>query len=274
MTQLGEGFINTSDGRLAYDRVGAGETIILSHAGFVDKRMWDAQWDAFTAQYRVIRYDMLGYGASDVANGPVSRRAHLAQLLDGLQIERAHLVGCSMGAEATLDYALEHPERVLSLTLISAAPGGFEMQGEPPPNMMEMIGALQAGDHERASELQIRLWIDGMFRQPEEVDAHVRQRAAEMNRVAVENGTFLKADTQVFDPLDPPAVTRLGEISVPTLIIAGALDHPELLRAADVMAEQIPNAQKVIIEEAAHLPSMEKPGKFNETVLDFLSAIR
>ena len=126
---------------------------------------------------------------------------------------------------------------------------------------------------ERTSELQIRLWVDGSFRQPEQVDPQVRQRAAEMNRIPVARSTWGIADSQPYHPLTPPAAQRLGEIHVPTLIIAGALDHPEILRAADVMAAGIQGAQKLILPDSAHVPNMEQPEAFNHAVLDFLSTL-
>jgi len=98
----------------------------------------------------------------------------------------------------------------------------------------------------------------------------VRQRAAEMNRIAVENQTYLKVDCQPLQPLDPPAAKRLKEIQVPTMIIAGALDHPEILRAADFMTHEIQSTKKIIIPNSAHLPNMEQPGAFNQAVFDFL----
>ncbi len=126
--------------------------------------------------------------------------------------------------------------------------------------------------HARTSELQNRIWIDGPFRQPEQVNPLVRQRAAEMNRIVLANGTWGKADAQLANPLNPPAVQRLNEMRVPTLIIAGGLDHPEVLRAAEVMAAAIPHAEKVIIPNCAHLPNMEQSAEFNRVVLDFLLA--
>ena len=72
------------------------------------------------------------------------------------------------------------------------------------------------------------------------------------------------------NPLSPPAAQRLSEIHAPTLIIAGALDDPEIVRAADVMAQEIADAHKVIIEGVAHTPNMEKPAEFNRIVADFL----
>jgi len=266
------GYFNVDNGKLWYEIGGDGDTLVLVHAGFVDSRMWDDQWNAFTARYRVIRFDQRGFGKSDPAQLPVARRGDLYRLLDGLEVEHAALLGCSMGGEVAVDVALEHPERVSAAIVASATPSGFELRGAPPRYVMEMMESAQKGDLERTSDLQIRIWVDGPSREPEQVNSSVRQRAAEMNRIPVQNSTFFIADAQPVDPLDPPASTRLNEIRVPALIIAGALDDPEILRAADLMASEIKGAQKVIIPDSAHVQNMENPEMFNEAVLRFLDA--
>ena len=266
------GIVELKDGKIYYEVAGEGETLVLSHAGFLESGMWDAQWDAFSERYHVIRYDMRGYGKSSVLDKPIIRRDDLHQLLDYLKVEKAHLLGCSMGGEIVIDFTLEHPERVTSLISVSAVPSGFQMQGKPPDELMEMMAALQKGDRERVRELQIRIWVDGPFRQPEQVNADTRKQAAHINKSAVENGTWEKADSQPLSPLNPPAVERLDTLKMPMLIITGALDNPEILRAANVMQVAIPHAQKIIISETAHVPNMEKPAEFNKVVLDFLTA--
>lgn len=264
------GYANLGDGKLYYEIQGKGEVLVLIHAGFVDSGMWDGQWDAFTQHYRVLRFDMRGFGKSDPATGPVSRRQDLYRLLQELGIEHAHLLGCSMGGETAIDFTLERPEMVLSLIVVSGIPGGFEMRGDPPSQLLEMMQALEQGDLDRVSELQIRLWVDGTFRQPDQVDSRVRQRAAEMNRVAVKNGTWAIANVNPLNPLNPLAVGQLAEINVPALIMVGSLDNPEVLRAADMLANEIKGAKKIIISDSAHVPNMEKPAEFNRIVLDFL----
>ena len=273
MTQTSSGYIELDGGRIFYQTAGAGEALVLCHAGFVDSRMWDDQWDELARRYRVVRFDMRGYGQSDPAGGPISRRADLLWVLERLGIERAILVGCSLGGEVALDFALEHPEMVTALALVSAAPGGFAMQGEPPRYLFEMIGAIEAGDLERAAELQTRIWIDGSFREPEEVDAGLRQRAREMSLIALENDTWRTVDTQPLSPLDPPAAERLGEVRAPTLIVAGDRDHPEILRAAEALAAGIGDARQEIMAGCAHMPSMEQPARFNQLLLDFLASV-
>jgi pimeloyl-ACP methyl ester carboxylesterase len=270
MTQATSGYVDLDDGKLYYEAAGAGAPLVLLHAGFLDSRMWDDQWHDFSQHYRAIRFDMRGFGQSDRVEGPVSRRHDLYRLLKQLDIRRAAFLGCSLGGEMILDVALEQPAMVSALIVVSTAPGGFELQGAPPPHLFEMLAAVEQGDVALASELQNRLWVDGSFRQPEQVNPLVRQRAAAMNRVALANGTWGKADAQPLHPLDPPAAQRLGEVQAPTLIVAGGLDHPEILRAAGMMAAAIPGAKKVIIPECAHVPNMEKPAEFNQAVLEFL----
>jgi pimeloyl-ACP methyl ester carboxylesterase len=269
------GYLDLGDGKLYYEVSDGGdqqETLVLSHAAFLDSRMWDDQWDVFAGRYQVIRYDMRGYGKSDPASGPRTRRHDLYRLLQHLNIARAHLLGCSMGGEIVIDLALEHPELAESLIVVNSTPSGFELQGEPPPVLLEMLAAMQQGDIERTSELQLRIWVDGPHRQPDEVDRQVRQRASAMNRLFVANGTWAIADLQPFNPLDPPAARRLREIQAPTLIVSGSLDYAETLRAADVMAAAIPNAKRVMIPDTAHVPNMEQPALFNRVVLDFLAS--
>lgn len=270
MVQTMSGQLDLGDGVLAYEVAGAGMPVVLVHAAFLDRRMFDPQWETLAREFQVIRFDMIGFGASSPATGPRCRRDDVRRLLDHLQIERAHWVGCSMGGELLLDLALEQPERAASLTMVGSTPSGFEMHGEMPRYMGEMIGALQTGDVATANELQIRIWFDGQFREPDQVDAAQRAQALAMNRIPVERSTFGIADMQPGNPLDPPAVGRLDALRCPALIVAGALDHPEIVRAADVLTEGIPNAQKAIIDGAAHVPSFERPEVFNPLLLEFL----
>jgi len=273
MTETRKEYLDLEDGRLYYEIAGEGFPLILSHAAFLDSRMFDALWEPLAQHFRVIRYDMRGYGRSSPASGPLCRRAELAQLLTHLGITQAHLVGCSNGGEISLDLALEQPGLVASLTLVDATPSGFELQGAPPRYIFEMLNAMQNGDVDLANELQIRVRLDGEQREPEQVDPEIRKKALEMNRIPLMQNTFSLEDAQTVNPLDPPAVARLEQVSCPTLIVAGSLDHPELLRAADEMVTRIPGARKVILEGSGHVPSYEQPDKFIQRLLEFLHEV-
>ncbi len=270
MTHTEEGYVEIDGGKLYYESAGEGIPVVLSHAGFLDRRMFDGIWEPLARKFRVIRYDMRGFGKSDPATGPVCRRADLARLLDQLGITQAHMVGCSMGGEMSLDLALERPDLVRSVTLVDTPPSGFDMQGEPPRYLFEMFNEVQNGDVDRACELQIRIWVDGMFREPDQVDVELRNKALEINRIPVERKTFLIADMQPANPLTPPAITRLEEVKCPVLVVAGSLDHPEVRRAARETAERIPAAKQVTMEGCAHVPSFEQPDVFLSHLIKFL----
>jgi pimeloyl-ACP methyl ester carboxylesterase len=270
MIQTKKGHLKLEDGQLYYEMAGKGMSLVLSHAAFLDSRMFDAVWEPLAKHFCVIRYDMRGFGQSSPVTGPLCRRNDLDQLLKHLEVTEAHLVGCSNGGQISLDLALEQPQCIKSLTLVGATPSGFELLGEPPRYMLEMFDAMQKGDINRSNELQIRIWLDGEHRESSQVDSTLRRNALEMNRIPVSQSTFFIADTQPINPLDPPAITRLESVKCPTLVIAGALDHPEVLRAANEMAERIPNARKALIESAGHVPSYEQPDAFTKLLLDFL----
>lgn len=270
MIETTSGVLDLGDGSLYYETAGVGEALVLSHAAFLDSRMFDEQWDLLAQHFRVIRYDMRGYGQSSEARGPLCRRDDLRRLLEHLSVKHAHFVGCSNGGTIVLDLTLEQPNLALSLTLVGSTPSGFQMQGEPPRYMVEMFDAVQHGDVERANELQIRIWLDGMFREPEQMDGGLRAKALAMNHISVARKTFWTADMQPLNLLDPPAVNRLSEVSCPVLVVVGALDHPEILRAADLLVEEIGNAQKVVIDAAGHVPSFEHPEAFATLLIDFL----
>ena len=261
------GTVAVNGAELYYEAGGGGEPLVLVHAGIADARMWDAQVDAFSTQYRTIRHDMRGFGRSPMVEGPYSHHADLRALLDALEVERASFVGCSRGGGAVLDFALENPGRVGALVLVGAAVGGFEFDEEPPEEWDELVAADDAGDLERVSELEVRMWVDGPGRGPGAVDPAVRDLVREMNLIALKNEA-LGIDEEL-EP-QPPAATRLPQIHAPTLVVVGDEDRPRTLAAADLLAEELPNVRKVVMPGTAHLPNMERPGEFNRLVLEFL----
>jgi pimeloyl-ACP methyl ester carboxylesterase len=252
---------------------GRGERVLFVHADFVDGGMWSTVMDALAGEYAVACFDKRGYGASAPAEGPVCRRRELEGVLRSLGPEPVHLVGCSNGGQASLDLAMEQPGLVRSLTLVNATPSGFQLEGAPPQGLLEMLAAFERGDQETASELQLRLWFDGPRRDPGQLDPRRRAARAEagrMNRRFVARGTYAIADAAPLDPLEPPALGRLAEVRLPVLVVAGALDHPEVLRAAQVLAEGIPGARSVSMEGCAHVPPLEAPEAFAATLRGFL----
>jgi 2-hydroxy-6-oxonona-2,4-dienedioate hydrolase len=264
------GLAEINGARLYYEIAGDGEPLVLNHAGIADGRMWDGHLGAFARRFRVIRYDMRGFGRSAMVEGPFSHHEDLHALLDSLAIGRAFFVGCSMGGRTIIDFALEHLERVCALVLVGPAVSGFEVGGDPPEQWEELVAADNAGDLERISELEVQIWVDGPYRGPDRVDPGVRDLVREMNLIALQNeASGLGAESS----LTPPAVNRLAEIRIPALVIVGDRDQPKTTRAADLLHRNIPHARRVVMPRTAHLPNMESPQEFNRIVLGFLEGL-
>jgi len=268
--QRQSGFAELNGTKFYYEVMGAGEPLVLIHAGIADCSMWDEQCHVFAQQYQVIRYDMRGYGQTALVDEPYAHYQDLKSLLDFLGIQQAHVLGCSLGGTTALDFTLAYPSRVRSLIAVACRPEGYVFQSAPPPQLDAMEAAFQAGDFEQLSELEVQLWVDGPSRTPDQVDAALRDRVRAMNVVALKNEAAEVGQPQ---PLDPPAAQRLAEISAPTLVVIGDLDRSVMLSAADFMTQTIPHAHKVVIEGTAHLPSMEKPALVNQIVLDFIGKL-
>ena len=265
------GTVGVNGAELYYEVDGEGEPLVLVHAGICDSRMWNGQFESFAQHYRTIRHDMRGFGKSLMVEGPYSHHEDLRALLDALDVGRASLVGCSQGGGAVIDFALENPQRVEALVLVGSAVGGFEFDEEPPEEWDELVAADEAGDLERVSEMEVRMWVDGPRRGPEVVDPAVRDLVREMNLIALKNEALELGEE--LEP-QPPAATRLSEIQVPTLVLIGGEDRSRPLAAADLLTKDLPNTRKAVIPGTAHLPNMERPEEFNSLVLNFLREVR
>jgi 3-oxoadipate enol-lactonase len=263
---LKTGMAEINGARIKYQISGKGQPIVLVHAGICDSRMWDEQVPAFSKHYRVIRYDMRGYGESSMPAADFSHPSDLHGLLLDLAIEKAVLIGCSMGGRVIVDLALEHPEMVSGLILVAASVSGYDFEAEAPPQWQEMVAAFKSGDFDRAAELDCQIWLDGRQRTPAEVDSQVRQKVIEMDKIALEN----ESQGVGQEIRHPKAAPRLAEIQVPTLILVGELDQPDLIQIARAMHTDIQDSQIMLMKGVAHLPNMEKPDEFNQLVLEFL----
>jgi 3-oxoadipate enol-lactonase len=206
---------------------------------------------------------------------PFSHVDDLRALLDHLRIERAAVVGNSFGGRVSLDFSLVHPERTTALVLVNSALSGWE--GSPFFDAFDEDeeALLDAGKLDEAVELNLRTWLDGPERAAAPVAPATRARVAEMQRSSFE--TLVRAYEGSPEPgpvtwADPPAAMRLGDLSVPTLVVVGTLDQPDFRAISARLAAEIPRAESATVE-AAHLPALERPDEFNGIVLDFLSRV-
>ena len=257
-----QNFAEVNGTRLSYEIVGQGPAVILIHGGLVDSRLWDDQMNDFSKQCRVVRYDLRGFGKSADASEPFSHIEDLRALLDFLKIERATLVGLSLGGIIAADFALEYPERVDRLVLVG--PG---LRGDKQPPTKEAISAWEAASRgaEPFAEATMRSGLYSGVQPGTVIHTRLRQMLLDnFKAVSSFRPGFLKYP-------EPTTIERLESIKAPTLVVIGSRDAQNLKNIADLLAKRIPGARKVVINGASHHPPVEKPKQFNKVVLNQLA---
>jgi pimeloyl-ACP methyl ester carboxylesterase len=271
-----QGFLTVNGLQIRYEDTGSGKAVTLVHAGIADLRQWDDQVPALAEYYRVIRFDMRGFGQSEIKSGKASLAEDIGGVLDALGVGRTALMGCSMGGGASIDFTVTHPERVGALITVGSGLSGAPDHDNPPEQvavMQEAEAAQKAGDITRLTELEGRYWCQGFARAADQVKPSVMKRFLEME--SNNNRRYFAGEWEgaEFPPLDPPAFGRLGSLTVPTLVIIGSGDEAAVQAMADDIANGIPGARKVVMEGLGHVPNMDEPEEFNRIILEFLRAV-
>jgi len=205
----------------------------------------------------VLAPDLPGFGDRPEPSGEFS----FGEFVLGLEFERAALAGTSLGARAVLEAVLMNPERVAACVLISANPFGW---GDDVRRLGQQEEELvDAGRYDEAADVMVRAWVDGPQRGEDVVPAALRARVHAMQKRAYElassEATLRRVDLE-------PARVRTR-----TLVIRGALDWPDVARASERLAGEIPDARVVVYDDCAHLPTMEQPERLANDLLRFLA---
>jgi 3-oxoadipate enol-lactonase len=236
------------------DSGGAGEPLVLLHPGITDSTVWD-RLVPLLGERRVVRVDRRGFGQSPIATEPFQALADLVGVLDHLGVERAHLVGNSMGGETSLALAVTAPERVASMTLLCSGAGGYPW---PEPSAEEQVvyerfhSAKQAGDVEALAQIGLAEWC--------------RSGADEYLTAQLRRSFEADLAQDELEQPDPEQWDLVDRIAVPTTVIAGALDPADSLQASLDLAERIPGAELVRLE-VDHLPQYRDPEAVADVVL-------
>jgi pimeloyl-ACP methyl ester carboxylesterase len=254
---------------LWYERAGDGPPVVFIHPGIADSGVWDPQWSSFVGQFSLVRCDLPGFGRTPIEGPAVRLAAEVAALLDSLAIAHAALVGCSVGGRVALELAVARPELVSALVLVGAGLPGWAWSEEVEAYGAAEDEAVSRGDLDAATELNLRIWVDGPVRTPADVDPGVRAAVGAMERRALE----LQAphwETVTEEPLVSDLADRLGQVRARTLVLVGEHDVSDVHRLADLLAGSIPDARSAPIPGAAHVPNLEQPEAFDALVLPFL----
>lgn len=262
-----KGFAEVNDTRLYYEIVGRGHPLVLVHGRSLNSKMWDDQLEVFAKRFKVVRYDVRGFGKSALptVGKEYSHTKDLKALLNQLGIDYACVVGLSMGGGIALDFTLEYPEVTRALILVDSILGGFQDWSKTYRELME---SLWKEAKEKGVEAAKDMWKNCLIFKPACEKPNVAFRLKQM--ISDYSGWhFVNPDP--LRSLDPPAIERLQEIKVPTLIIVGERDLPDFHRIADILSEKIQNSKRMTLKGAGHVSNMETPREFNEAILSFLT---
>jgi pimeloyl-ACP methyl ester carboxylesterase len=248
---------------------GEGPPVVLLHAGVADSRLWEPQLGSFPQSHTVLRVDLPGFGNSPFETNPVSFRGAVRDAMDAEGIDRAALVGVSLGGNTALQLTLESPERVSALVLVGASLSDHDWSEEMMSSFAAEEEALEHGDLDAAVDANLRTWLAGPRRSLDEIDPAQRELVGEMQKQAFRQQKG-QEDVRML-PLEPPESERLAEVKVPTLVLTGDEDVADIHRIADRLAAGIPGAERATIADAAHLPNLERSEQFDRIVLDFLA---
>jgi pimeloyl-ACP methyl ester carboxylesterase len=230
--------------------------VLLSHGMTATTAMWEPNLAALAAERQVITWDIRGHGQSDSPDDQAlyteaASVADMAAVLDTQGTERVVVGGLSLGGYLSLAFNLAHPERVAALMLFDTGPGYRRDESRQ-----------QWNDNVAATAKRMEELGTGALSGSAEVTAAQHRGISGL----------IRAQRGIMPQYDGRVIESLQTISVPTLVLVGADDQP-FLAAADYMAQRIPNARKVVLDNAGHASNIHQPEAFNRAVLEFLDSI-
>jgi 3-oxoadipate enol-lactonase len=254
-------FVQVPDSKLFYQECGSGsDAVVLIHDGVVDSAVWNDVWPTLCEQFHVIRYDRRGFGRSPAATSWYSEVDDLAAILRTTRVKRATLIGSSHGGEISIDFALAHPELVKRLVLVGAVVSGFPYSEHFIVRGSSIFELIRKGDVPNGLET---LANDRYLIAPGNNGA--RRKLIDLLTANPQDATH---PDRAIPP--KPAFPRLNEIRIPTLILVGEADIPDVHAHAGAIEAGIPNARRVVVSGTGHLMYLEKPEEFSRIVLNFI----
>jgi pimeloyl-ACP methyl ester carboxylesterase len=252
--------VDVNGARLWYDEAGDGPVVLLLHGGLGDSGLWEPVVPLLAERFRVLRTDLRFYGRSTGPAAPWSWQEDAVGVLDELGIERAALVGLSLGGKLALDVALAHPERLWAVAGVAPGLGGHSGRAYTEEQDARYEAADAAGDLEAAMEIDLEVWA------PLGADDRIRRL---WHATPEANG--VPPGIEPVDPAGAPAKERLGELAVPALVVTAAHDPAGMREIGPLVARAAPDARHVELD-SDHYVTLREPELLSGVLLDFLTA--
>jgi 3-oxoadipate enol-lactonase len=253
--------VDVNGGRLWYDEAGSGPAVLLLHGGLGDSGLWEPIVPFLAERFRTIRSDFRFFGRSTGPAVPWSWQDDTVGVLDELGIERAALVGLSMGGKVALDVALAHPERLWAVVGVAPGLGGHDGRAYTEEHEARYEAAAAGEKLETAMEIDFAVWA------PLGSDERIRQLWR-----ATPDANPLPDGIEAREPTGAPAKERLGELAVPTLVVTAGHDPAGFRAIGPLVARDVPNARHVELD-SDHYLTLREPELLSGVLLDFLVAV-
>jgi len=250
--------VDVNGARLWVEEDGDGPAVVFVHGGLGDLRLWEPQARSLADRFRCIRYDLRFWGRSTAPAAEFSSLDDLFGVLDALEVERAALVGLSLGAGLALDATLARPERVWALAHVAGGVTGLPLSPYTAEQEAAFDEALASGDLDAAMDIDFAVWA------PLGADETIRElwRATAEARGVPDGATPLPR---------PDAHDRLEKVAVPTLVVVAQHDPPELRALGETVARRVPGARLVEID-SDHYLTLREPEELVELLRELLEA--
>src|SRR3990172_5302620 len=201
------GLAEVNGTKLYYEMAGSGHPLVLIHGGGVDRRLWDGQFEEFAKHFRVIRYDLRGTGKSEVPQTKYSNGEDLRALLQYLKADKAYLLGFSRGGGVAFDLAVNHPEMVGALILVSSNLSNL------PQLYHEMISSAARAGGEEGIARAAEIWSSDPYQGPVQPNLPARQKVAAIMRENLATFLYFWNGPIAAQPGQRPASERIAEVS-------------------------------------------------------------
>jgi 3-oxoadipate enol-lactonase len=243
-------------GELHVEEEGAGPAVLFVHGGLGDMRLWEPVAHALAARFRCVRYDLRFYGESRSPGVEFGSVDDAIAILDALAIERAAIVGLSLGGGIALDVALAHPERVWALVHVAAGVTGMPVDPYTEEANKAFEEAEERGDVDRMMEIDFDAWA------PLGADDRIRELWLQTpDARGVPDGTTVRPR--------PDAASRLEQVACPTLVVLAKHDPPAQKEVGATVAHRVPGARLVEID-SDHYLTLREPERVSEVLEEFL----
>jgi len=272
--ELKKGMANIGNAQLYYEEIGHGEPVIFVHGHSLNHSMWDPQFYEFAKKYRAIRYDIRGYGYSSpqIEGYQFTHAEDLKELMNFLQIDKAHVIGLSLGGYIGADMLGWFPEKLLSATLISGNVRRF-----PRPSVPMDETEVNKRDNEirdlkkKGIDVMKREWFNGLMKSG---GTNRENMSSQLWSMIYQWDAWqpLHKEARVIAGDDAYIKMKENRPNIPVLIVEGELEHNRYSKNPEIL-EYLPNGRLIVIENSGHMLSMEQPKILNDTIMYWLNGL-